>query len=88
MAKLSTHVLDTHSGRPAAGVRAGEKVSEYPQLTIRLPAETKAKLNALSAITGLAQWRLIAKAVDGYLRQLPAADRQLVANVSHRLLKE
>jgi len=34
-------------GRPPAGPK-GEKVSAYPQLTVRLPPETKAKLNTLT----------------------------------------
>src|SRR3954468_17464950 len=45
------------AGRPPAGAKEGEKVKDYPQLSIRVPLEFKARLNALSAVTGLAQWR-------------------------------
>ena len=62
------------AGRPPAGARAGEKVKDYPQLSIRVPVEMKARLNALSAVTGLAQWRLIVEAIDCFLRG-PARQR-------------
>ena len=67
-------------GRPAAGMR-GEKVSEYPQVMIRLPQPTKAALDALSGATGTPIWRLIDMAVDVYIRSLPEAQRRLVAGV-------
>ena len=34
-------------GRPPAGARAGERVKDYPQLSVRLPDEVKARLNPL-----------------------------------------
>ena len=55
-------------GRPPAGARAGEKVKDYPQLSIRLPAEVKAKLQALSLIESRPQWRVITDAIDCYAR--------------------
>ena len=42
MAKASTE--PRRIGRPPAGARAGEKVKDYPQLSIRLPGDVKAKL--------------------------------------------
>jgi predicted DNA-binding protein len=74
-------------GRPPAGARAGEKVKDYPQLSIRVPIEMKARLNALSAVTGLAQWRLIVEAIDCFFEDLPDNDRELVAGLSQRLMK-
>lgn len=73
-------------GRPPAGARAGEKVKDYPQLSIRVPIEMKARLNALSAVTGLAQWRLIVEAIDCFFEDLPDSDRELVAGLSQRLM--
>jgi hypothetical protein len=67
-------------GRPPAGSR-GEKVSDYPQVMIRLPQATKDVLDALSGATGTPVWRLIDTAVDAYVRGLPDAQRQLVARV-------
>ena len=65
-------------GRPPAGARAGEKVKDYPQLSIRVPTEMKARLNALSAVTGLAQWRVIVEAINCFVSDLPQTDRELV----------
>jgi predicted DNA-binding protein len=75
------------AGRPPAGARAGERVKDYPQLSIRVPVEMKARLNALSAVTGLAQWRLIVEAIDCFFQDLPDNDRELVAGLSERLMK-
>ena len=75
------------AGRPPAGAREGEKVKDYPQLSIRVPIEMKARLNALSAVTGLAQWRVIVEAIDCFLHDLPATDRELVDGLSERLMK-
>ena len=75
------------AGRPPAGAREGERVKDYPQLSIRMPAEMKARLNALSAVTGLAQWRLVVEAIDCFFRDLPDNDRELVVGLSQRLMK-
>jgi predicted DNA-binding protein len=74
-------------GRPPAGAREGERVKDYPQLSIRVPLEMKARLNALSAVTGLAQWRVIVEAIDCFLHDLPATDRELVDGLSERLMR-
>jgi predicted DNA-binding protein len=52
-----------------------------------MPAEMKARLNALSAVTGLAQWRLIVEAIDCFFDDLPDNDRELVVGLSQRLMK-
>ena len=70
----------TRMGRPASGLR-GEKVSEYPQVMIRLPRQTKDALDALSGATGVPIWRLIDTAVGTYISNLPDAQRRLVAGV-------
>jgi predicted DNA-binding protein len=72
-------------GRPPAGAKAGERVKDYPQLSVRVPSEMKARLNALSAVTGLAQWRVIVEAIDCFLSGLPPTDRALVDGLSERL---
>jgi predicted DNA-binding protein len=72
-------------GRPPAGAREGEKVKDYPQLSIRLPADVKAKLQALSVVTARPQWRLISDAIECYLRERPEADRALVEDFLKRV---
>jgi predicted DNA-binding protein len=73
-------------GRPPAG-EDGEKVKDYPQLSIRVPLEFKARLTALSAVTGLAQWRVIVQAINCFNEDLPKSERDLVAGLSERLMK-
>jgi predicted DNA-binding protein len=70
-------------GRPPVGAR-GEKVSDYPQVMIRLPHETKDVLEALSGLTGTPVWRLIDEAVHTYVRQLSDSERRLLASVQQR----
>ncbi|HEY6894656.1 MAG TPA: hypothetical protein VI258_10845, partial [Rhodanobacteraceae bacterium] len=55
-----------------------------PQVMIRLPADTKARLDALSGVTGTPIWRLIDRAVDLYLSQLPESERRLIDDVRDR----
>jgi hypothetical protein len=75
------------AGRPPAGAREGERVKDYPQLSVRVPGEWKARLNALSAVTGLSQWRLIVEAIDCLVHGLPPRDRALVDGLSERLTR-
>jgi predicted DNA-binding protein len=75
------------AGRPPAGAREGEKVKDYPQLSVRVPSEMKARLTALSAVTGMAQWRIIVEAIDCFVGDLPPTDRELVNGISERLLR-
>jgi len=65
-------------GRPPAGAREGERVKDYPQLSVRLPVEIKNKLRALSLITSRPQWRLMADAIEYYLRDRPEPERRMV----------
>ena len=70
-------------GRPPVGA-GGEKVSEYPQVMIRLPGGTKAVLDALSGVTGTPIWRLVDQAVAVYVAQLPESERRLLEGVRLR----
>ena len=70
-------------GRPPVGHK-GEKVSDYPQVMIRLPHATKDVLEALSGLTGTPVWRLIDQAVEVYVRQLSESERRLLASVRQR----
>jgi hypothetical protein len=74
-------------GRPPAGAKSGERVKDYPQLSIRVPLEFKARLNALSAVTGLAQWRVIMEAITCFNDDLPKSERDLVDGLSERLMR-
>ena len=64
-------------GRPPAG-DAGARVKDYPQLSVRLPAEARDKLLVLSVLRGQPQWRLIVESVECYLRDLSTDERRQV----------
>jgi hypothetical protein len=71
-------------GRPPAGAREGEKVKDYPQLSIRVPGDVKARLQALSLIASRPQWRIIADAIDCYFRERTEAERRMVDELAGR----
>jgi len=71
-------------GRPPAGARDGEKVKDYPQLSVRLPDDVKATLQALSVMARRPQWRIITDAIESYLRERSDAERRLVAELTGR----
>jgi hypothetical protein len=71
-------------GRPPAGARDGEKVKDYPQLSIRLPADVKATLHALSLIESRPQWRVITDAIDCYAKERLETERRLIRELAGR----
>jgi hypothetical protein len=71
-------------GRPPAGAREGEKVKDYPQLSVRLPADVKAKLQALSLIAARPQWRIVTEAIECYLRERTEPERRMVDELAGR----
>jgi len=71
-------------GRPPAGARAGEKVKDYPQLSIRLPGDIKAKLQALSLVSARPQWRIITDAIECYLAERSEAERKMITDLVNR----
>jgi predicted DNA-binding protein len=71
-------------GRPPAGARAGEKVKDYPQLSIRLPDDIKAKLQALSLVSSRPQWRIITEAIECYLRDRSESEQKMVDDLVGR----
>ena len=71
-------------GRPPAGAKDGEKVKDYPQLSIRLPGDVRAKLQALSVVTARPQWRLITEAIECYLGERTEAEQREVAELTRR----
>lgn len=71
-------------GRPPAGAREGEKVKDYPQLSIRVPGDARAKLRALSVVTARPQWRLITDAIAHYVAGRPQHERRMVEELVGR----
>jgi hypothetical protein len=67
-------------GRPPAG-DDGQRVKDYPQVSVRLPKDSRDKLVALSEVRKQPQWRLIVDSVECYLRDLPRRERALIASI-------
>ena len=67
-------------GRPPAG-DGGQRVKDYPQVSFRLPKESRDKLVALSQVRKQPQWRLIVDSVECYLRDLPRQERALISRI-------
>jgi len=61
-------------GQPPAGLRPGEKVSDYKRLTVRLPDDVRAELDAISYVTGRPQWRVLIEAIKAYAGSGPGLD--------------
>lgn len=54
------------AGRNAGGLRPGEKVSDYKRLTVRLPDDVRAELDAASGALRRPQWRVLLDAIKAY----------------------
>jgi hypothetical protein len=72
------------SGRPPAGARPGEKVSEYPQLSVRVPPDMKLKLGALSVLQSKPQWRIMLESMDCFIRSLPESEQRMLQEIIAR----
>jgi hypothetical protein len=70
----------TRVGRPPAGDR-GERVKDYPQVSVRLPKASRDKLLALSKVRKQPQWRLIVESVECYLRDLPRSEQAQISRM-------
>jgi hypothetical protein len=51
------------TGRPPTGVRPGERLTDYKQVTVRLPPETVAQLETLARTLGRPQWKVMCDAI-------------------------
>jgi hypothetical protein len=63
-------------GRPPAGFRAGEKVRDYPQLSVRVPQTIKLTLRAISVLQSKPQWRVVIESIDCFVRSLSVSDQR------------
>ena len=67
-------------GRPAAGID-GDRVADYPQISLRVPHDVRRTLNAVSTVRGQPQWRIMIEALREYMRTLSAGERERVENL-------
>ena len=70
------------AGRPPGGARPGEKVKDYPQVSLRIPPILKSQLYALSILRAKPQWRVLIDAVECLMRELPDAERRRVQEIA------
>ena len=75
------------TGRPPSGP-AGERVSEYATLTVRLPAATRQQLHGLSVLKRVPVWRLVDQAVSALVATLPADERRLLTQLAAKMDRE
>lgn len=54
-------------GRPGAGLRPGENVSDYERFTLRLPSDVRAELSAAAGVLGVPAWRVVVDAIRAYV---------------------
>jgi hypothetical protein len=69
-------------GRPRGGVRRGERLRDYPTLTVRLPPQTRALLKALCARRRLPTWVMLRHLVLCFVRDLPSSERRWIVERS------
>lgn len=77
-------ILRRPRGRPRTGLKTGDKFTDYPRLSVRLPPETRARLLAIATVTGEPGWRVLVRGVDLVRDALDAGDRRLVDQLTKR----
>jgi hypothetical protein len=63
------------AGRPPGGVD-GQRVRDYPQVSIRVPPKLHAQLAAMSRSTGLSRLEIFIRALECYESQLRSQRRR------------
>ena len=71
-------------GRPPGGDQPGERVVDYPQLSVRVPRATLRKLRAAATVQHLSHAKVLADAVDRYLDALQPDQKTLVEGLLRR----
>jgi predicted DNA-binding protein len=72
------------AGRPPSGANPGERVKDYPQVSLRIPPTLKSQLHALSIVRSKPQWRIVIDAIECLMRELPESDRRMVREIAKR----
>jgi hypothetical protein len=68
-------------GRPPAGFRPGERVREYPQLSVRIPSEMKSRLGALSIMMSKPQWRVVVESIECLIGSLSESEQRMLRSL-------
>jgi hypothetical protein len=70
------------AGRPPGGAHPGEKVKDYPQVSLRIPPVLKSQLYALSILRAKPQWRVLIDALECLMRELPDSEKRKVHEIA------
>ena len=65
-------------GRPREGLRPGERVRDYPTVTVRLPDDVRALLHAVCFQLDMPLWQTIRHMTVCFVRDLPGVERREV----------
>jgi len=65
-------------GRPRGGVRPGERLRDYPVLTVRVPPDTRAMFTALCTRRRVPRWMMLRHLIVCFVRNLPAHERRRI----------
>ena len=69
-------------GRPRGGVRPGERLRDYPVLTVRVPPDTRAMFTALCLRRRVPRWLMMRHLIVCFVRNLPAHERRRIVQRS------
>jgi len=71
-------------GRPPSGPD-GEPVSKYPRLNIVMEPRIRDLLAAACTLTRKPAWKILADALEGYVKGMPAQDRASIDSMVNRM---
>src|ERR1700676_3519378 len=72
------------AGRPPGGAHPGEKVKDYPQVSLRIPPTLKSQLYALSIVRSKPQWRILIDAIECVMGELSESEKRMVDEIAKR----
>jgi hypothetical protein len=82
MAQNNTVATSRKRGRPRGGVRPGERLRDYPVLTVRVPPDTRAMFAALCLRRRVPRWLMLRHLIVCFVRNLPANERRRIVQRS------
>lgn len=75
-------VVTRKRGRPRGGVRPGERLRDYPVLTVRVPPDTRAMFTALCTRKRVPRWLMLRHLIVCFVRSLPPHERRRIVERS------
>ena len=72
---MANHKNGRKAGRPPGGVN-GQRVRDYPQVSIRVPPKLHAEVESLTRTKGLSRLELFKEAIDCLEHQEPSKNRR------------